>query len=75
MRAGIPFELDLRVRDGCVQLPGLGSLRICDQSPWVQLRCNGECVTAEGGFEAPWRQLLFIMVLVVVAAVALLVHP
>ena len=28
VRAGIPFELDLPVRDGCVQLPGLGSLRI-----------------------------------------------
>ena len=58
VRAGIPFELDLPVRDGCVQLPGLGSLRISDQSAWVQLRCDGERVTAEGGFEAPWRQLV-----------------
>ena len=58
VRAGIPFELDLPVRDGCVQLPGLGSLRICDQSAWVQLRCDGERVTAEGGFEAPWRLLV-----------------
>ena len=42
VRAGIPFELDLPVRDGCVQLPGLGSLRISDQSAWVRLRCDGD---------------------------------
>jgi HEXXH motif-containing protein len=57
VRAGIPFELDVPVRDGRVQLPGLGSLRVSDQSPWVQLRCDGERVTAPGHFAA-FRRLL-----------------
>jgi HEXXH motif-containing protein len=58
VRIGVPFQLRLPVRGGRVQLPGLGSLRICDQSSWIQLRCDGERVTAEGQFEAPWRQLV-----------------
>lgn len=58
VRAGIPFELDVPVRDGCIQLPGLGSLRICDQTSWVQLRCDGERLRAPGHFEAARRSLL-----------------
>jgi HEXXH motif-containing protein len=58
VRIGVPFQLHLPVRDGRVQLPGLGSLRICDQSSWIQLRCDGERVTADGQFEAPWRLLV-----------------
>ena len=58
VRIGVPFELDLPVRDGRVLLPGLGSLRICDQSLWIQLRCDGERVTAGRQFEAASRMLV-----------------
>jgi HEXXH motif-containing protein len=58
VRIGVPFQLRLPVRDGRVRLPGLGSLRICDQSSWIELRCDGERVTADGQFEAPRRLLV-----------------
>jgi HEXXH motif-containing protein len=59
VRAGIPFELDVPVCDGRVQLPGLGSARICDDEPtWVRLCCDGERVTAEGHFEAALHLLV-----------------
>jgi HEXXH motif-containing protein len=57
VRAGVAFELDVPVRGGRVLLPGLGSLLIHDQSSWVQLRCDGERVTAERHFEAARRRL------------------
>jgi HEXXH motif-containing protein len=58
VRTGIPFELDVPVRDGCVRLPGLGSIRIDDQSSWIRLRCDGEAVTAGGRLVGDWRVLV-----------------
>ena len=58
VRAGIPFDLYVPVRDGRVQLPGLGSLRIFDQSSWVRMHCDGERVTTGRHFEAPRRSLV-----------------
>jgi HEXXH motif-containing protein len=46
VRAGVAFELDVPVRDGCVLLPGLGRLDVADQPAWVRLRCDGEQLTA-----------------------------
>ena len=57
VRAGIPFELDVPVRDGHVLLPGLGSLRVPDRSPWVRLRCDGRRLTAGDRLEAATRDL------------------
>jgi HEXXH motif-containing protein len=58
VRARVPFELDVPVRDGRARLPGLGSLRFHDELTWVRLRCNGEHVMAEGYFEVPLRLLV-----------------
>lgn len=58
VRTGTPFELDAPVRDGCARLPGLGSIRIDDQSSWVRLRCDGEAVTAGGRVVGDWRLLV-----------------
>jgi HEXXH motif-containing protein len=58
VRAGLPFELDVPVRDGRVRLPGLGSLLVGDEPAWVRLRCDGELVTAGEGFAAGWRALV-----------------
>ena len=57
VRAGVPFELDVPVRDGRVLLPGLGSLDVVGQVPWVRLRCDGELLTAGGGMEASRHDL------------------
>ncbi len=57
VRAGVPFELDVPVRDGRVLLPGLGSLRVPDRSPWVRLRCAGGRRTAGDRLEAATRDL------------------
>lgn len=46
LRAGMPFELDVPVRDGRVLLPGLGCLIVPDQEPWIRLRCDGDRLTA-----------------------------
>ena len=57
VRTGMPFELDLPVRDGRVQLPGLGSVRVDDQPAWVRLSCDGEAATADGHLIGDWRRL------------------
>jgi HEXXH motif-containing protein len=46
VRAGVPFDLDVPVRDGCVLLPGLGRLDAAGQPAWIRLRCDGEQLTA-----------------------------
>jgi HEXXH motif-containing protein len=46
VRAGVPFELDVPVRDGWVLLPGLGRLDAAGQPGWIRLRCDGEQLTA-----------------------------
>jgi HEXXH motif-containing protein len=46
VRAGVPFDLDVPVRDGCVLLPGLGLLAVGGETAWVRLRCDGEQLTA-----------------------------
>ena len=46
VRAGVPFDLDVPVRDGCVLLPGLGCLDVAGQPAWIRLRCDGEQLTA-----------------------------
>jgi HEXXH motif-containing protein len=50
LRAGIPFELDVPVREGRVLLPGLGCLIVPGQEPWIRLRCDGDRL-AVGDFE------------------------
>jgi HEXXH motif-containing protein len=57
IRAGVPFELQVPVRGGRVQLPGLGFIRIGDESPSVRLCCDGDRVTAGRHFEADRRDL------------------
>jgi HEXXH motif-containing protein len=56
-RAGVPFDLDVPVRDGRLHLPGLGFMRIPDGSSWTRLRCDGERLTA-GRLEADRRRLI-----------------
>lgn len=55
VRIGLPFELDMPVRDGRVRLPGLGCVRVDDQLTWVRLRCDGEAVTAGDHLVGAWR--------------------
>jgi HEXXH motif-containing protein len=45
IRAGVPFELDVPVRDGGTLLPGLGVLLATGQVTWVRLRSDGERLT------------------------------
>jgi HEXXH motif-containing protein len=40
--AGVSFEIDVPVRDGRVQFPGLGCLRTADPGGWVRLSSDGE---------------------------------
>jgi HEXXH motif-containing protein len=58
IRAGLAFELDVPVRDGRVRLPGLGSLLVPDEPPWIRLCCDGELVTAGEHFAAYSRCLV-----------------
>jgi HEXXH motif-containing protein len=63
IRAGLPVDLDVPVRDGQARLPGLGSLLVAGSTAgaepgWVRLRCDGELVTAGEGFAADWRRLV-----------------
>lgn len=58
IRSGLPFELDVPVRDGRVRLPGLGSLLIGDEPSWVRLCSDGELVTAGEVFAADWWRLV-----------------
>lgn len=55
IRAGLPVDLDVPVRDGRVRLPGLGSLPVASEKAWVRLRSDGERVTAGDGFAAQAR--------------------
>ena len=58
IRAGLPFDLDVPVRDGRVRLPGLGSLLVTSEKSWVRLRGDGERVTAGDEFAAKARLLV-----------------
>jgi HEXXH motif-containing protein len=53
IRAGLPVDLDVPVRDGRVRLPGLGSLLVTRsvadaESAWIRLRCDDKVVTVAG---------------------------
>ena len=52
IRAGLPVDLDVPVRDGRVRLPGLGSLLVAGEKSWVRLRSDGARVTAGDEFAA-----------------------
>jgi HEXXH motif-containing protein len=58
VRGGIGFELDVPVRGGRVLLPGLGFIRIAEESPWIRLCCDGEQVTAGAHFRAGRQYLV-----------------
>ncbi len=58
IRAGLPVELDVPVRDDRVRFPGLGSLLIADGPPWIRLRCDGERVTVGDRVSADWQLLV-----------------
>ena len=58
IRDGVPFELHVPVRGGRVLMPGLGSIRISDDSSWVRLCCDGDRVTAGLHFGADRRYLV-----------------
>jgi HEXXH motif-containing protein len=58
IRAGLPVDLDVPVRDGRVRLPGLGSLLVATEKSWVRLRGDGERVTAGDEFAAEARRLV-----------------
>lgn len=49
VRAGVPFQLDVPVRDGQVPLPGLGRLAVGDEGAWVRLRYDGKHLAAGDG--------------------------
>ncbi|HZI73538.1 MAG TPA: hypothetical protein VFD73_05830, partial [Gemmatimonadales bacterium] len=51
VRAGIPFELDVPIRDGHVLLPGLGRIAVTgetvsDEPTWIRLRYDGDHLVA-----------------------------
>jgi HEXXH motif-containing protein len=48
---GIPFEMDVPVRDGRVSLPGLGALQAAGQSEWIKLSSDGERLRVGEGFD------------------------
>ena len=58
VRIGFRFELDVPVRNGRVQLPGLGSLQIADPSSWIRLGCDGERVIDGDHLQGDWRLLV-----------------
>ncbi|MGH3253345.1 MAG: HEXXH motif domain-containing protein [Trebonia sp.] len=58
VRLGVPFELDVPVRDGRVPLPGLGSLRVAGQDEWTRLSSDGERLRADGRIDVPCAALL-----------------
>ena len=58
IRGGVPFELDVPVRDGRVLLPGLGFITITDERSSVRLCCDGDRVTAGRHFAAGRRCLI-----------------
>jgi HEXXH motif-containing protein len=58
IRAGVPFQLDVPVRDGRVRLPGLGSLQAAGNTPTIRLDSDGERVTAGARFAGARRLLV-----------------
>jgi len=58
IRAGLPVDLAVPVRDGQVRLPGLGSLLLANEKAWVRLRSDGEQVTAGDEFTAEARLMV-----------------
>jgi HEXXH motif-containing protein len=58
VRAGVPFEVDVPVRDGRVALPGLGSWHVADEPRWIRLRSDGEYVMVGGHLKAAARALV-----------------
>jgi HEXXH motif-containing protein len=58
IRAGVPFHLDVPVRDGCVRLPGLGSLQVAGKTSVIQLHSDGQRVTAGDWFAGDRRLLV-----------------
>ena len=42
VRAGVPFELDVPVRDGQVLFPGLGCFHVTGEDQWIRLRGDGQ---------------------------------
>jgi HEXXH motif-containing protein len=53
VRLGIPFDLDVQVRDGRVPLPGLGCLEVADHGGWIRLSSDGERLRAGGHTDVP----------------------
>lgn len=58
VRIGVPFELDVPVRDGCVLLPGLGSLLVTDRCEWIRLRSDGQRLRAGERIDLPSAALI-----------------
>lgn len=50
---GVPFELDVPVREGRVALPGLGSFEDISRGPWVRVRSDGERLSLGPSREVP----------------------
>ena len=46
VQLGIRFEIDIPVRNGRAQLPGLGCLEVADQGEWITLSSDGERLRA-----------------------------
>jgi HEXXH motif-containing protein len=58
VRLGIGFEMDVPVRNGRVQLAGLGSLEATGQDEWVRLSCDGDRLRVGGRINVPCAALL-----------------
>jgi HEXXH motif-containing protein len=57
VRLGMRFDMDVPVRDGRVQLPGLGSLEAPGQE-WVRLSCDGERLRGGGHIDVACAALV-----------------
>jgi len=58
VRLGIPFEMEVPVRDGRVPLPGLGCLEAVGQGEWVRLSCDAERLIVGGCIDVPCAALV-----------------
>jgi HEXXH motif-containing protein len=58
VRAGVPFETDVPVRDGRVVLPGLGWLEVTELGEWISLSSNGECLRVGGRIQVACAALV-----------------
>jgi HEXXH motif-containing protein len=58
VRADVPFELDVEVKDGRILFPGLGYIHGINQDSWVRLRSDGERLTVGTFTEAPCAALV-----------------